>query len=223
MRLITYLNELSAVEKEIRLKYKGMPLEQIPVEDLWISMSKGNLKISKNVKIFNLPAIRSCPNSSQCAKFCYAKKAERQYPEVRLSRERNFRLAKEATHLLKRQILKNLDDGDVVRIHEAGDMFSQEYLDMWTEIVKERPKVRFYTYSKTEGIWDWSKIKALPNFNLVSSIIAGKVNFGPEEEIKIRAQETGAFVCPCKKGNKVKCGEDCKECLTNPNVLFIQH
>jgi len=222
----TYLQELTAGEKfakEQAKKYKGIPQDQIPIEDLWISMMKGNTKLAKNIKTFNLPAILSCPNSKDCAKDCYAKKAERLRPVVRASRSRNFRMAKENTQMLKKRILQHLEKGDVVRIHESGDMFSQEYLDMWYEIAKERPDVMFYTYTKTEHIWDWSKIKALPNFNLVSSFVGGKINFGPEEEIKIRAQEFGVPICPCRKGNKIKCGIDCRLCWTEPQVLFVKH
>ncbi|HRR48617.1 MAG TPA: hypothetical protein P5293_01365 [Bacteroidales bacterium] len=226
MRLYRYIKEVTAGEKyskEMAAKYRGVPIEQIPTEDLWVAMMRGNTKLAKNIKTFNLPAGGSCPNMKECYKDCYAKKAEKMRPVVRISRERNFRLAKENTQLLKKRILQHLEKGDVVRIHESGDFFSQEYLDMWYEIAKERPDVMFYTYSKTEHLWDWSKIKRLPNFNLVSSIVGGKINFGPEEEIKIRAQELGVPICPCRKGNKVKCGIDCKICWTEPYVLFIKH
>ncbi len=221
---IQYLVEkFIAGNPEMQKKYKGIAVKDIPIEDLWATMSAGNLKLSKKIKIFNLPAGRSCPDMDTCYKNCYAKKAERRFPHVRDTRERNFRLAKEDTNLLKKQILAKLEDGDVVRVHESGDMFSQEYLDMWTEIVKARPNVIFYTYTKTLGRWNWSKIKALPNFNVVSSLVGGMRNFGKEEEIKLRAQELGIPVCPCKKGNKVICGVDCTICQTQPEVLFIQH
>jgi hypothetical protein len=225
MKLQQYIREVSAGEKyskEMAKKYRGVPMEEIPIEDLWIAMQRGNLKLADNIKTFNLPAGGSCPNMAECYKKCYAKKAQRR-PTVRISRERNFRLAKENTGLLKKRILQHLERGDVVRIHESGDFFSQEYLDMWCEIAKERPDVMFYTYSKTEHLWDWSEIKRLPNFNLVSSIIAGKVNFGPEKEIKIRAQELGVPICPCRPGNKVRCGIDCTLCWTQPQVLFVEH
>lgn len=225
--LVEMITELTKAEKALRAKYKGVPMEEIPLEDLWVSMSKGNTKLAKNIKTFNLPAIKSCPNAGECAKSCYAKKAERQYPEVRISRARNYRLAKESTKLLKQKILQQLKKGDIVRIHESGDFFCQEYVDMWTEIVKKRPDVMFYAYTKTEHLFDFSEIKRQPNFSLVPSIIAGKINFGPEDEITIRAQELGLPICPCKPGNKVKCGIDCKICMDpniGPNgVLFIQH
>lgn len=228
MRLNNYISEMTKQEKDEKAalvaKYKGVDVKDIPTEDLWVAIASGNKKLAKNVKIFNLPAGKSCPNSAQCYKNCYAKKAEYLYPSARDARARNFRLAKENTNLLKGHILRELKDGDVVRIHESGDMFSQEYLDMWADIVKARPNILFYTYTKTEGMWDWSKIKALPNFNLVSSMINGKPNFGPEEEINITAKELGLPICPCRPHDKVKvCGTTCKLCYTEPQVLFVKH
>jgi hypothetical protein len=236
MKFLNYLNELSKQEAEKRAKYKGKPVSDIPKEDLWMDMQSGNTKLDKSIKIFNLPAGKSCPNAKDCYKTCYARKAERRFPEINkkgeiakggpaVSRARNFRMAKEVPDLLKAQILKHLKKGDLVRIHESGEFFSQEYLDMWTEIVKARPDVTFYTYTKTEQMWNWSKIKALPNFNLVSSLINGKKNYGPEEEITITAKSLGIPICPCRKNNKVKCGIDCTICSTpgNSAVLFVQH
>lgn len=190
-----------------------------------VAMVQGNLKLSKKIKTFNLPAGLSCPNMKDCYKDCYAKKAERRFPKVHASRMKNFMLAKTALPALKSVILLHLKKGDIVRIHESGDFFSQEYIDMWCDICKERPDVMFYTYTKTEHLFNWSKIKKQPNFNLVSSIIGGKRNFGPEQEITIRAKELGAYICPCRPHNHVRCGIDCNVCMTPGNnlVLFVQH
>ena len=204
-------------------QYKGVPVDDIPVEDLWIAMSKGNKKLDKKIKTFNLPAIKSCLNSGECAKFCYARKAEWLYPGTRDSRNRNWRLAKENTKLLKTLILKQIKKEDVIRIHEAGDFISQDYIDMWTEIAKERPNNIFYGYTKVFSMFDFTKLQALPNVNIINSLPGGMKNFGKEEEITIRAKEMGVPLCPCKKGNDVHCGVDCSICWTEPVVLFIQH
>ena len=36
----------------------------------------GNKKLSKDVGIFNLPAILTCPNCSTCHETCYARQTE---------------------------------------------------------------------------------------------------------------------------------------------------
>ena len=51
-------------------------------------LQKGNRKLPKTTLIFNLPAIESCPASTEeCRKWCYARKAERQYPVVKKYRD----------------------------------------------------------------------------------------------------------------------------------------
>lgn len=55
----------------------------------------GNKKLVNNDKvryiIWNLPAIKTCPFATEhCKKACYACKAERMYPSVTPSREKNY-------------------------------------------------------------------------------------------------------------------------------------
>lgn len=199
-----------------------------PLELLQVYIGKGNKKLDKKIKTFNLPAIKSCPNAGECAKKCYAVKSEKRYADVAASRARNFRLAKESTELLKKKIEAKLRPGDIVRIHESGDMFNQAYLDMWNSIVADNPDIMFYTYTKTEDILDWSSIKKHKNFNLVSSMINGEKNFGPLEQMEIKAKELNLPLCPCKPGNNVRCGVDCSICMTKSKkgeggVLFVEH
>ena len=41
-----------------------------------------------------------------------------------------------------------LSGGKAVRIHDAGDFFSHEYLLDWIEIAQKNPRILFYTYTK---------------------------------------------------------------------------
>lgn len=99
-----------------------------------ISLGKGNHKLSKDILIWNLPSGKTCPGSGECSKYCYAKKAERQYPGVRASRDHNLKLCQEkdfidamVTHLSARK-------ESICRIHESGDFYSKEYFNKWKEI-----------------------------------------------------------------------------------------
>ena len=49
--------------------------------------SNGNLKLAKNILIFNLPSTITC--ACNC-KNCYTKKAERLYKNTRIQRMRNY-------------------------------------------------------------------------------------------------------------------------------------
>jgi len=43
---------------------------------------------------------------------------------------------------------KRYQGGKSVRIHDAGDFFSEDYFKLWVEIAKENPTVFFYAYTK---------------------------------------------------------------------------
>ena len=123
---------------------------------LSISISKGNTKL-KNISSFSLPPVKSCLNHKHCAAKCYARKAYQAYPNTTKAYDRNFEIAKDL-NILKTQ-LRNYLDGykrPYFRIHVSGDFFSQEYLNMWLNIVSEYPNIRFLAFTKVYW-FDYSK------------------------------------------------------------------
>lgn len=115
-----------------------------------------------DVHEFNIPAGHTCPFAKDCkicvdrytGKFdttgdlyrCYAAISER-YPNVRKQRWANLEglyngeipvVPKEATH---------------VRIHGSGDFYSQGYFDMWLDVVRKNPEVKFWAFTKSIQFW----------------------------------------------------------------------
>jgi len=41
----------------------------------------------------------------------------------------------------------------VIRVHVAGDFFSQAYFNAWMEVAKKRTDIIFYAYTKSIGYW----------------------------------------------------------------------
>ena len=131
-----------------------------------ITISNGNLKLAPNdnVKyiIFNLLAVTTCPfRTAHCEASCYALKAERNYPDCKPCRERNLDATKTAGFIpnmielieetIKRPSYKN-GKKIVVRIHESGDFYSQEYFNKWLAIAnhfKDNKKLVFVAYTKS--------------------------------------------------------------------------
>ena len=67
----------------------------IQKENIKITITKGNKKLPKETLNFSLPPEKTCPYAtSDCKKWCYAKKAYRQYPNVRKSWDENLILSK---------------------------------------------------------------------------------------------------------------------------------
>lgn len=61
-------------------------------------------------------------------------------------------------HTKKKDVVKEYATTgiEVIRIHESGDMYDQEYLDKWFEIARTLPSITFTTYTKAYML-DWSK------------------------------------------------------------------
>lgn len=139
--------------------------------------SFANPKMGKlNSVSFGIPAYRSktgfvtCPNAGACAAVCYARQGKYVImPTVRESRETN--LAWLRSHTMEEFVAAAVQDlslikAGIVRVHDSGDFFCQEYLEAWYEIARRVEKT-FYAYTKCFHLDLWSKRPE--NFKLVQS------------------------------------------------------
>ena len=93
---------------------------------------------------------------------CFAAMAEVR-PNVREARWYNWDLIRETIHANGNQaiLLRDLIDlsltmqppKELVRVHESGDFFTENYLKAWLMVAKQRPKQKFYAYTKSLGMW----------------------------------------------------------------------
>ena len=154
---------------------KTLSLAQAEKCPWWINFSEGNKKLKPTAKvkylIFNLPAIITCPGATRnCIKYCYARKAERYYPTVLPSRQRNLERTKKDSfasdviltieaHL--RRLSYQTAETIVIRIHESGDFYNREYTKAWLKIARHfvnNPKVVFMAYTKSIDFFQGLKI-----------------------------------------------------------------
>ena len=186
-----------------------------------ITIGKGNKKLSDSIGIFNLPAIKTCPNCSSCAKTCYAYRDEtgRYAHVIGPCREKNLQASKLDSFVedMVETIIKS--KVKVFRIHESGDFYSQEYADKWSQIAEKLPAVQFYCYTKSPYRPNAA------NINIVESILPdGSLNYGELEDMMEKACQFDAFICPCKPKDRSKlCGTKCTKCQTHRHVVFILH
>ena len=59
---------------------------------------------------------------------------------------------------------------NVVRVHDGGDFFSQEYFDAWLGVAKKRPDILFYCYTKSISFVVNRKNQLPKNFRVVGSV-----------------------------------------------------
>jgi hypothetical protein len=167
--------------------------EEIDEEDCVLTFGIGNTKLAHlGSTNFSLPAGYSCPFADICKSQvprkggsvkdfgdvrCFQASLEMGRPNVRAARWRNFDLVKKApAHKVTNLILKSLRHHEqsvrgiqMLRIHDSGDFFSQNYFDGWLDAVKRRPDIVFYAYTKAIPFWKARKDKIPSNLRLIAS------------------------------------------------------
>ena len=187
-------------------------------------LTNGNKKVK--ALLFSLPPIQSCMNHASCASTCYAVKAYKQYPSVKSLWDSNLEVARHNLWVLYDELRDQLlrTKQTIVRIHQSGDFISDAYIGMWVKLAEEFKHITFYGYTKVEKLLDISRLDALPNVNILRSMIDGNRNYGSMDYVSELSHKYNAEVCPATVGQEVKCGESCFKCMVpSTKVVFVQH
>ena len=165
-------------------------------EDCVLSFGTGNTKLAHfGSTNFSLPAGYSCPFAAICKSKvpreggsikdygdvrCFQSSLELARPTVRAARWRNYDLIRKASakgaSAAADLILKSLNHHEknvrgiqILRIHDSGDFFSQNYFDGWLEAVRKSPDILFYAYTKAIPFWKARKDSIPVNLRLIAS------------------------------------------------------
>lgn len=185
-----------------------------------MELKKGNLKLSKKVGVWTIPASLSI--CGRVCKGCYAHKSQNQYKQALAYRTRNYEAS-----LLPDFENEKIVGFDIIRVHESGEFYSQEYINKWVKIARNHPNIIFYAYTKRIGEFNFDELTSLKNFVLHNSLHNGKENYG--KDISEVAETCGGFVCPLtlQKDWHGKCGHDCTWCMQKKNegtpIFFEKH
>src|SRR3990167_4511948 len=133
-------------------------------------ISSPNDKI--NTKSFNLPAHKTCPGASDwCKSYCYAAKGRYVFRSVKKMYKRNLRSTQGKT--IFSRLGKEIPDKGEFRIHSSGDFYSVDYIDLWINICRSKPNVRFWSYTRSWTIPELKEkleeLRALPNVEVFAS------------------------------------------------------
>jgi len=185
------------------------------------------MKVGK-IASFSLTPVVTCPNHKWCKDKCYALKAYRMYPNTKTAYDRNTELAKNNLPELKSQLIKFLKDykKEYFRIHVAGDFFSQDYLDMWFEVVKIFKNMKFLAFTKAYSL----KYDSKPD-NL--EILLSTFDTMPKDTDEKLEKKYGfkvALAGSKAPKNYHDCPGNCETCKTcwhateqNTNIFFHYH
>lgn len=93
-----------------------------------------------------------CPNAGVCATLCYARNGTYLFPQAKAAHERNLRMLLDDLPRWEKRMSGELKQaryrGKHIRIHDAGDFFSDPYLLAWLRIIRVSPWATFYAYTK---------------------------------------------------------------------------
>jgi hypothetical protein len=104
------------------------------------------------VTLSNNQKFNTCPNAGICAAFCYAKSGTFMFRNVREAHIKKLELVlfnrMKWKQMINEELAKKKYIGKYIRIHDAGDFFSKDYLDDWIEIAEKNKQCTFYSYTK---------------------------------------------------------------------------
>lgn len=152
-------------------------VDGLPVESDWVKWGRAVLAYLKgetkrpplqvikkdgNKKVpfflWSVLPIFMCPGAGACAKVCYSLKAWR-YPAAYFRQIQNTYLFRFQRELIADLVL-SLPQGVTVRLFVDGDFDSLESIEFWFKVMRLRPDLQFYGYSKSwdelyayNGIW----------------------------------------------------------------------
>lgn len=108
---------------------------------------------------------------------CYAARAQGQYPGANVQAFKNLDLLKKVKtkEKMTNLIIKSMEyhglvNTDILRIHEAGDFFSQDYFDAWIEVANKMPQTLFYAYTVSLPYYMARKGSLPNNFKVIASM-----------------------------------------------------
>ncbi len=183
-----------------------------------------NSKLRKDkIKKFSLPKGKTCIGAGDCLNWCFAGKGFYRVHAKTIAKAHNRNLEysksedfadKMIVEIVKRKL-------KIIRIHDSGDFYSQEYLDKWTIIAGSLPHVRFYAYTKSLEL-DFTEFTRLPNTKIIQS-------FGSKYDHLIDLRKPHAIVFEHKKNlelmNFIDCSKSDLVALETKNVRIglIKH
>jgi len=191
-------------------------------------LKRGNHKLSTKQGIWTLPR-STCIGAGECRKFCYAKKMEK-FPNVRASRLWRLEQTKSADFIEKMVTEVQNRKIKIIRIHEAGDFYSQEYLEKWFEIAKKLPEIKLYVFTKAFELDFTNTPENLVVIQSYGSRYDNKINKTQNtsrviEDVKELYKIE--YLCPYGNPKFTKCGEYCNYCFDEKHkvkhIAFLKH
>ena len=189
-----------------------------------------NSKLAKGTAVFNLPQGKTCPGKTPvCGKICYALKAERMYKAAAAMRARNYTASQQEDFVARisaelQQLVKKKGFTGYFRWHEAGDAYSQGYLDKIFTVAKAFTAVTFLTYTKSFHLNWLDKPANLKVYWSTDSSTHVPIPAGVTAHTQLKGEPAPAAETCKHTAVSHYCGSECHTCWRGEkSVYFPQH
>lgn len=165
-----------------------------------------NSKLKKdNIFKFSLPVKSTCIGAKDCLAYCYATKgAYRTYAKtIAKSHAKNFEFSESKSFVSSMLSELNRRKIKIVRLHDSGDFYSQDYVNKWVTIASYNPKIKFYAYTKSLNL-DFTEFTRLPNTKIIQS-------FGGKYDSRIDLYKPHAKIFGSLSGLRAQHFVDCSK------------
>jgi hypothetical protein len=117
---------------------------------------------------------------------CYSASQENFYQNVYDYREANFNALNGLTteQMTARIEAAIPDNAEIIRIHDAGDFFSQSHFDAWMTVARRQPQL-FYAYTKSLRFWV-NRLDSIPE-NVILTASYGGIDDALIEQHNLRS------------------------------------
>ena len=109
------------------------------------------------VRLNNGKTMNVCPTAGACASFCYARNGTYNFSNVKAKHIKNLEFTLYEPETFVQEMITECSKPKMknkyVRIHDAGDFYSEEYLMNWLKIIRACPDVTFYAYTKEVSLF----------------------------------------------------------------------
>lgn len=228
-------------------------VKEIEPQNSFAASSVSKISLTSN-NSFSIPAGPkfACPGATEACVDCYAMKNRHHFPAVqkkfaknwlllrKLERNRSKKSTEKAITLLLDMIPAK---AEIFRIHESGDFHSQWAVDVWAEVVRRRPDVSFWAYTRSFNL-TFTNLTRHPNFTLWAS--TDEFNESEAKKFVRRFRKSGvkhaygpwdhdkelpdnSFACPVTTDKLAVEGacDKCQLCVVkrrvNKHVVFLAH
>lgn len=142
-------------------------------------LSLGNGKLGEGVHTWSLPAVVTCPGRTPtCERVCYATKSRFTFPAVVERLAWNYQQSRQADFpdRLAREVRRK--GCQVIRVHVSGDFYSPEYAEKWLWVMRQRPKPRYFFYTRSYRVPDF-----LPVLERMAALKCCRVWFSADKDV----------------------------------------